>query len=762
MGSSSINITVNPTLYPHLISQNVKVYEFNTSTNTYTFLGVSNVDAEGNCSINTLGNGTYFITPMDAPTYDIGNVKLVYSDTFDYAGLPNSENWAYDTGNNNGWGNDELEYYQDANSSNVNVDNGVLSLTALYNATGITENSKTYNYTSTRMYTKQSWLYGKVEVTAMLPDAVGTWPAIWMMPENSTFGAWPLSGEIDIMEMMNNNQNIIHGSLQSQDENFKTKGYTNTATFPLPTSNTDYHVYGVIWTPESLTFQVDGISYFSYGRDLASEYNSNEFPWTIPFYLILNIAVGGTSGGTVTGSDFPQSMKIKSVNIYDLGFDNCTLNSNPNPTYVYTPTYTNALETNFTKSIIGTTSYINTPTLATPSLNNGYQLDINTGGTANWNIQVYSCTKPLASNVTYYYTVTLNSTVARQIAIGLQNPSANSPLFTNTYNINQGSNTITGSFTVDTPMETAHFIVYLGNNSNDTTLGSHTVTVENLLINEDLITSLSPIVSPFSASTLATLGKERGLFSWDRANLLTNTSMSAETCSLFGITQLYQSIGLADLTSSLCTTIENFKKISPSTEICQCIGTPQWYNTSSGAMTQLEGIVTYNKTATPGTTINTVVLDVEPWSLTDTWETDYITVLQTLHTYTKANHLTLLITLPYWMSTTSGASDTYASLMCAVDGVIMMNYNRNCYDTAVTDQVTTAKTNGQPIYLACELQPSNSSTGLTDNMTYNNIGLQTLYLNWQQLETQYNYENLSFAYDDLESLQALYKTNTTN
>ena len=228
---------------------------------------------------------------------------------------------------------------------------------------------------------------------------------------------------------------------------------------------------------------------------------------------------------------------------------------------------------------------------------------------------------------------------------------------------------------------------------------------------------------------------------------------------MFGITQLYQSIGLAELNSSLCSTIESFNKISPNTEVCQVIGTPQWYNTSSGAMTQLEGLVAYNKIATPGTAIKTVVLDVEPWSLTDNWESDYLTVLQTLHTYTKANSLNLLITLPYWMSTTQGASNTYSSLMGLVDGVIMMNYNRNCYATAVTDQVTTAQSNKQPIYIASELQPANNTTGLTDNMTYNGVGLQTLYLNWQQLEQQYNYNNLSFCFDDLDSLQSLYTAN---
>ena len=179
-------------------------------------------------------------------------------------------------------------------------------------------------------------------------------------------------------------------------------------------------------------------------------------------------------------------MKVKSVNIYDLGFDNCTLNNNYNTAYVYTPTYLNALETNFSESIIGTTSYIDIPTAeASASLNNGYQVDISNGGTANWNIQVYSTTNPLAENVTYYYTVVLNSTIARQIVIGLQNPSASSPVFTTVYNLQEGANTIKGKFTLTETLESARFIVYLGNNST-APLSKHTVTIKSMFIDNNL------------------------------------------------------------------------------------------------------------------------------------------------------------------------------------------------------------------------------------------------------------------------------------
>lgn len=509
--TETATLQISPTLYPSLINQNVKVYSFNTTTNTYKCLGISQVDSSGSINIVVPDNGTYFITPMDGPIFDTNNMTLVYSDTFDYSGLPDTNNWAYDVGNGtDGWGNNELEYYQDANVNNVAVNDGVLTLTALYDKTGITDGSTIYNYTSTRMYTKQSWLYGKVEVEAILPQACGTWPAIWMMPETSTFGAWPLSGEIDIMEMENNIQNVIHGSLQSADNYFKSKTYTNTATFPVETSNTAYHVYGCTWTPEYITLQVDGIDYFKFSRNLAESYNSEVFPWTIPYYLILNIAVGGTSGGTVTPTDFPQSMKINSIKIYDLALDQFDLNNNFNATYTFVQTYTNALETNYSESIIGTTVYVDTPNAeVTQSLSpDGYQLDITNGGTADWNIQLYADTTTLANNVNYYFTVKLNSTIARQIAIGLQDPSVSTPLFNNTYDIVAGENTITGTFSLTTAMSTAHFIIYLGNMSAEVTNPSHTITVNNMLINETLINSLSQITTPITSKTTTTTSND--------------------------------------------------------------------------------------------------------------------------------------------------------------------------------------------------------------------------------------------------------------
>ena len=752
MANITQTLTIDTTKYPNLLNQNVKVYSFDSTSNTYACIGVSNVDSSGSITITAPQTGTYFIAPLDCPIFDTNNMTLVYEDTFDYTGLPNSDNWTYGVGNNNGWGNDELEYYQDANPANVNVDNGILTLTALYDATGITQGGKTYNYTSTRMYSKQSWLYGKVEVSAILPSAVGTWPAIWMMPVNSTFGEWPLSGEIDIMEMMNNVQDIVHGSLQSEDQYFKSKPYKNTAIFPVKDSNTTYHVYGCTWTPEWISFEVDGVEYFKFARDLGATYSSNNFPWTIPFYLILNIAIGGSSGGTVTSSDFPQSMKVNSVKIYDLGFENYSLNDDINTSFTFNaPVPTIPLQSSFDTSVVGWRPFSQSPAVVTPYLDNAYCFDINNAGSANWNIQLVGATNAITQGTTYYYTVNLTSTIDRQIGIGVQNPNANTPYFTHVYDITSGSNTIKGSFTASASLESANFLVYLG--KNNVSLVPHTIEITSVLLDNNNVTP-SSITTPFEVSDFAKLGNKRGVFSWNANNLLTNTVASATTCNQLEITELYQAIPLADLTSSLTTTIETFNKTAPNTQICQCIGSPSWYNTSSPAMTQLQGIVNYNKTVDAAYQITKVVLDVEPWSLTSNWENDYITVLNTLHSYTKANGITLAITLPYWMSTTVGASTTYSSIMGAVDEVLFMNYNRNCYDTCLNDEVATAKANNQQIFSIAELQTT-EQTGLTANETYAGVGLQQLFNNWTTLSTQYNYANLGFAFDDLEALQAL-------
>ena len=121
--------------------------------------------------------------------------KLVWSDEFNYTGIPDSTKWGYDTGGH-GWGNNEKQYYTQKNPENASVKNGVLSITA------IKENFSGASYTSARLVSKNKgdWKYGRFEIRAKMPKGRGLWPAIWMLPTDWKYGDWPVSGEIDIME----------------------------------------------------------------------------------------------------------------------------------------------------------------------------------------------------------------------------------------------------------------------------------------------------------------------------------------------------------------------------------------------------------------------------------------------------------------------------------------------------------------------------------------------------------------------------------
>lgn len=166
MANKSVKLTLDTNTYKDLLSQNVKVYNFDETTNTYKCLGISNVDANGNLTMTVAEDGTYFVTTMDCKIYDENAMTPVTVDAFDYEGTPNSDIWDFAIGNNNGWGNNELEYYS---QNNATVNNGTLTLTAKHETT--TDSTGTYDYTSAKMQTKKSWTYGKLEVVASMPSA---------------------------------------------------------------------------------------------------------------------------------------------------------------------------------------------------------------------------------------------------------------------------------------------------------------------------------------------------------------------------------------------------------------------------------------------------------------------------------------------------------------------------------------------------------------------------------------------------------------
>jgi beta-glucanase (GH16 family) len=235
--------------------------------------------------------------------------NLIWSDEFEYEGLPDPEKWVYDVGDH-GWGNNELQFYTDKNLENARVEKGFLIIEARKDS--IFEKG----YSSARLLTrgKASWQYGYIEVKAKLPKGIGTWPAIWMLPEEKKYGGWPKSGEIDIMEHVGYDQGIVHGTVHTEAFNH-TKGTQKGERIQVPTCSEEFHVYAIDWQENKIDFYMDGAHYHSFENTGGGW---EEWPFDHPFHLILNIAVGGNWGGAkgVDSEIWPQRMEIDYVRVY--------------------------------------------------------------------------------------------------------------------------------------------------------------------------------------------------------------------------------------------------------------------------------------------------------------------------------------------------------------------------------------------------------------------------------------------------------------
>ncbi len=239
--------------------------------------------------------------------------RLVWSDEFNNPGLPESTKWNYDTeGNEDGWGNFEDQVYTEARVQNAKVDDGVLHIIACR------ENFGDKKYTSARLTSRADWKYGIIEVRARIPDGRGTWAAIWMMPGNWTFKDrnWPDVGEIDIMEHVGFDKGIVHASAHSRDYQWQT-GTEKTDTMSVPDVSCNFHSYLLKWSPEVIRSFVDDSLYFEYKNEGLGE---SKWPYNKPFYLILNLAVGGGWGGArgIDEDVFPQTLEVDYVRVYQM------------------------------------------------------------------------------------------------------------------------------------------------------------------------------------------------------------------------------------------------------------------------------------------------------------------------------------------------------------------------------------------------------------------------------------------------------------
>ncbi|WP_430408691.1 glycoside hydrolase family 16 protein [Kordia sp.] len=224
--------------------------------------------------------------------------NLVWEDDFNVDGAPDAANWTYDLGAG-GWGNGESQEYTNA-TENVVVENGMLKITAIKDGSG--------NYTSSRLKSENlyEFTYGRVEVRAKLPASQGTWPAIWMLGANFDTVGWPTCGEIDIMEQKGQDKNTV---LSTVHHPAVSPGAGDSAATSLPTSTTEFHNYTVEWTATEIIFLVDDFVFHTVSNDATLPFNDD-------FFLILNVAMGGTLGGNIDPAFTQDSMEIDYVRVY--------------------------------------------------------------------------------------------------------------------------------------------------------------------------------------------------------------------------------------------------------------------------------------------------------------------------------------------------------------------------------------------------------------------------------------------------------------
>ena len=240
-------------------------------------------------------NQTAATTPR-AVTY-----TLVWSDEFNGSSV-NTGNWNIDNGNPGV--NNEKEYYQSANAT---VTGGNLVITAKQQSVG----GQPYTSAKLETYGKFSITYGRIEARIALPMVQGSWPAFWMLGNDINTGAgWPACGEIDIMEHVNTN-NTIYGTMHWDGGSGHVQYGSSTTTTPA-----DFHVYAVEWDASSIRWYVDNTLYVT--GNIANNIN-NTGAFHLPFYLILNLAIGGDfPGQTIDNGSLPTNMLVDYVRVYNI------------------------------------------------------------------------------------------------------------------------------------------------------------------------------------------------------------------------------------------------------------------------------------------------------------------------------------------------------------------------------------------------------------------------------------------------------------
>ena len=306
-----------------------------------TFVTISLGDATATVDVTVDGTYDYFSNEFDES-------ECSFFDKFDGDSLDLTK-WGYQNGNGSeyglgGWGNGERQSYR---TPNVEVKDGMLRLVAKREAAQVNGRS----YTSGKLVTAKSQgntslgepaagagqkfvqTYGRFEAKIRLTKATkGAWPAFWMMPNNTSYGGWPRSGEIDIMEMIGTEPSKASSTIHSANSGGGQRYRGSNQWFPETSTIEEWHVYGIKWTPDEFIMLIDGYQFYRMTRSnwTSSFYNSwpsnPSAPFDRDFYMILNLALdsgqfNGASSGNLVDSDFPIAMEVDWIRCYTLEND---------------------------------------------------------------------------------------------------------------------------------------------------------------------------------------------------------------------------------------------------------------------------------------------------------------------------------------------------------------------------------------------------------------------------------------------------------
>lgn len=232
-------------------------------------------------------------------------MRLLWSDEFDQpSGTPPDPRWwSYEVGGG-GWGNGERQVYSDAIANACHDGQGNLVIRALAGEAG---------YSSARLITKGlvAFQYGRLEARMLLPRGAGLWPALWLLGSTIDTEPWPACGEIDVMEHVGSEPRRVFGTVHCPQHSGR-DGISGALVGTEELADR-YHVFAVDWSDRRITWSMDGVDYFS----LSPEELGKSWVFDHPFYILLNLAVGGWLGGEVpAATHFPAELKVDYVRIF--------------------------------------------------------------------------------------------------------------------------------------------------------------------------------------------------------------------------------------------------------------------------------------------------------------------------------------------------------------------------------------------------------------------------------------------------------------